>query len=429
MKMGELKDLKRKLTYAEYEALMSIPEYDMISKKFDHYDSLQKNGNYWIMMFEDGTKLRFTDEEEFIPEWPECIDVTISNRCNMGCQFCYADCKPTGADVDILGLYNMFRGLPDGTEIAINVNDVNNRYLFDFIDSDSVSNLCINATINGQYLLGEAKRFQEIAGISVTEAANNIHNMVPSPVDWKDYAVLDFINRFFSHKIKGLGISWTSANDTEFKYLMDLFSGFPGLKSRIVFHTIAGVTDANVLDSLISRGFNVLILGYKAQGRGEEYISQHREIKSRIDYLQSYLIDKIGKHSCTSNIALDGLAIKQLNVKSWIGEDKYDKCYAGDEGEFTFYLDLVNGTYNISSISKLSSRRIPGSCSSEYIKQMFEDVRQWRLEQQVGAMINDGLSELADGETLNHRIGEVEACIMHLQKALDRLKEELKKGK
>ena len=42
------------------------------------------NGNYTVKIYEDGTKIRETKEDEFISSFPESIDLKITNRCNMG---------------------------------------------------------------------------------------------------------------------------------------------------------------------------------------------------------------------------------------------------------------------------------------------------------------------------------------------------------
>lgn len=47
-----------------------------------------KNGNYDVYMFEDGTKVRETEEDEFIPAYSENTDICLTKKCGMGCQFC-----------------------------------------------------------------------------------------------------------------------------------------------------------------------------------------------------------------------------------------------------------------------------------------------------------------------------------------------------
>ena len=45
-----------------------------------------QNGNYTVKIYEDGTKIRENDLDFFESEFPENIDIKITNRCNMGCK-------------------------------------------------------------------------------------------------------------------------------------------------------------------------------------------------------------------------------------------------------------------------------------------------------------------------------------------------------
>ena len=60
------------------------------------------NGNYDILMFDDGTKIRKNDLDFFEPEKPESLDYKITNKCDKGCAFCHEDSKPNGAHGDIM---------------------------------------------------------------------------------------------------------------------------------------------------------------------------------------------------------------------------------------------------------------------------------------------------------------------------------------
>ena len=48
---------------------------------------IYKNGNYQVTILDDGTKIRRTEEDEFIPEFPENADVKITDKCCQGCPF------------------------------------------------------------------------------------------------------------------------------------------------------------------------------------------------------------------------------------------------------------------------------------------------------------------------------------------------------
>ena len=47
-----------------------------------------KNGNYIVTILEDGTKIRKTGEDEFIPKFSENIDCKITDKCSQMCKFC-----------------------------------------------------------------------------------------------------------------------------------------------------------------------------------------------------------------------------------------------------------------------------------------------------------------------------------------------------
>lgn len=46
-----------------------------------------QNGNYNVSIYDDGTKIRETNEDIFISSFPECIDLKITNKCEMLCPF------------------------------------------------------------------------------------------------------------------------------------------------------------------------------------------------------------------------------------------------------------------------------------------------------------------------------------------------------
>ena len=47
-----------------------------------------KNGNYTVKILSDGTKIRETEEDDFIPAFAENCDVKITDKCDGGCPFC-----------------------------------------------------------------------------------------------------------------------------------------------------------------------------------------------------------------------------------------------------------------------------------------------------------------------------------------------------
>ena len=61
-----------------------------------------KNGNFFTTILSDGTKIRETEDNEFIPDFAESMDIKITNFCDMGCPFCHEGSTTDGKFGDIL---------------------------------------------------------------------------------------------------------------------------------------------------------------------------------------------------------------------------------------------------------------------------------------------------------------------------------------
>ena len=71
-------------------------------------------------------------------------------------------------------------------------------------------------------------------------------------------------------------------------------------------------------------------------------------------------------------VSFDNLAIEQLDVKRLMSEDEWQTFYMGDDGSFTFYIDMVEGTFGKNSLTP-KNKRIP--IGEKTINEMFELVR------------------------------------------------------
>ena len=60
------------------------------------------NGNYTTTIYDDGTRIRETEDDEFVPAFAENCDIKITDSCNMGCSFCHEGSTPQGKHGDIL---------------------------------------------------------------------------------------------------------------------------------------------------------------------------------------------------------------------------------------------------------------------------------------------------------------------------------------
>ena len=70
-------------------------------------------------------------------------------------------------------------------------------------------------------------------------------------------------------------------------------------------------------------------------------------------------------------ISFDNLAIEQLDVKRLIPEEQWEEFYMGSDSEFTFYIDMVDGTFGKNSLAP-ENERFP---IVDNIDDMFEKIR------------------------------------------------------
>ena len=64
-----------------------------------------KNGNYRVIIMSDGTKIRAIQDGTIPnPDFPENMDVKITNYCDIGCSFCYENSTINGCHGTILNL-------------------------------------------------------------------------------------------------------------------------------------------------------------------------------------------------------------------------------------------------------------------------------------------------------------------------------------
>ena len=112
-----------------------------------------------------------------------------------------------------------------------------------------------------------------------------------------------------------------------------------------IIHVINGIIRLSDLKMLRGMNLKILILGYKEIRRGETYLKNNSaKIRTNKRYLYTYL-PEIVNDNWFKAVSFDNLAIKQLEVKRIMNEDKWNEFYMGDDGKFTFYIDMVNGKF------------------------------------------------------------------------------------
>lgn len=265
-----------------------------------------KNGNYTVILADDGTKIRVNDLDNLTPSFAESIDCTITTKCDGGCPYCYLGCNENGEHANLN--LPFFDTLHKGQELALNGNDLSHPDLLKFLVRMRRNGVICNITLNQKHFMKHAVSLKNLATIGL---------------------------------VHGIGVSLIDSSD---KGLYDKLSLIP----NTVVHVIDGLTTREDIDNMSDKGIKMLILGYKPIGRGKEYFNKHKaEINNNIKYLRDNL-KEISKHFDV--VSFDNLAIEHLNVESLVKKDRWDELYMGDEGEYTFFIDAVNKKFAVSSL-------------------------------------------------------------------------------
>ena len=266
------------------------------------------NGNVTVTLFDNGTKIQeWSDDEQPNPDYPNSMDIKITDYCNAGCLWCHEKSTINGKHADLEYLLDILQELPRGTELAIGGgNPLDHPGLVPFLETCKSLGLIPNLTVNYKHICKEK--------------------------------YLTLVNKLIDNKlIYGLGLSIPDDFTEDTINLIER-------KENCVYHVIAGVNELSVLDKIKESSIKkCLILGYKDVGRGKFHHS------TSTDRNLNNWIDNIGQYIRKVHLSFDNLSLKQLNIKQYLTEKDWNSFYMGDDGVFTFYIDAVTKTYSKSS--------------------------------------------------------------------------------
>lgn len=289
------------------------------------------NGNCTVTLFKDGTRIVETVDPNATSielEQPLSLDINISNRCSNNCPYCYAGNTSEGKTANLLDM-NYLDNIT-GMEIAINIQFPLPDNFELWLEKMKNQNIIVSGTINQ---------------LDFERDINILYYI-------KQLKILGLLN--------GIGISFRSYN----KVLYDEIK--TELGDDVVIHTIVGITPINNIITLLKDNYKVLILGYKQKNRGIDYFANINIENWKKD------IDKLLNTKHNSVLAFDTAGLTQLNMKSKLSKDDWDKSFQGDEGSISFYIDAVNKTFNIDSHSNIPAIPIDNLSITEMFKAVKE---------------------------------------------------------
>ena len=271
------------------------------------------NGNFRTTIFSDGTVIRETEDDEFIPAFASNMDIKISNYCDMGCKFCHEGSTKNGKHGDILN-EKFIETLHPYQEVALGGGDATSHPdLIPFLQKLKDRKVIVNMTVNQKHF--EQKQ--------------------------------DLIRRLVDEKlIYGIGVSLVNPTD-EF---ISLVKQYP----NAVIHVINGVLRPSDIEVLSDNNLKMLILGYKHLRRGNEWYNEdHEIIVVKQMWLKENLAEIVNHFKVVS---FDNLAIEQLDVQRLMSKEEWDEFYMGDDDTMTYYIDMVERKFAKSSTADFDKR-------------------------------------------------------------------------
>lgn len=268
-----------------------------------------KNGNLTTTLWDDGTRERFTMDDEFRPAFAENVDVHTSNRCDNGCAMCYANCTKDGEFGKLSG-WHFLKTLHRGTEMALNLNFPMADDFWDLLRYLKTQGIITNVTVNQNHFMKYGNVIEQM------------HN---------------------EGLIRAIGVSLT----TPTPQFIEQIKKYP----NAVIHVINGLFTEAQYNALKDNDLKVLILGYKDVGRGVEY---HKTENPYVTKNQKWLYDNLADMVYHFKVlSFDNLSLEQLNVRRLLTDEQWAEFYGGDDGTFTFFINLVEGYFSKNSLSEV----------------------------------------------------------------------------
>jgi len=282
----------------------------LLSNKYTKY----LNGNYIVSTDSTGvflSKRCLRYDEELISEFPDSIDLKITNKCFWGCPYCHENSTPEGSSFNLSETINILDQLPHvPIEIAIgggNILEVK-KDAVELIKWMKERGLRPRITVNSKDLVLKYEDLSELI------------NLI-------DVFGISIENLYLIDKIRDLSIN-------NFK--------------TAVFHVIAGIISPQDLFKLASEEYHsILILGYKQWGRAlNTKIPDLKETRKVV----KTIIENKSSYNCSA-LGFDNLAIEQLDIKNLVPKSLWKNIYLGDEGSHSMYIDAVERKFAITSRS------------------------------------------------------------------------------
>ncbi len=293
---------------------VALGDCDSVARAYYNEDTERRGEDRLPFRHCEGGRLRFSivENEEIIPEYPELIDLSVTNKCDHGCKFCFMGSTFNGKHADIRELVSFVNGLTHRVEFAIGGgNALLYPHLEELIDAMNRGKHLVNITIkyeDCEKILNDEKLLSlfenKIDGVGISIAS---HEQVPGAVK-------------FMKKLNGVKEDGSYMRNHRAVYTC--------------FHLIPEYIGADEVLAIrkkvreLNYWVPYLYLGYKTTGRGAN-CKYHELTKEEVKSI-------FGNSSCAIDTTFANRYLKYF-------DDSFDTTLTItlNEGEYSMYVDGV----------------------------------------------------------------------------------------
>ena len=333
-----------------------------VSSQFEYMDKITdkvKNGNYYILygsVFSRKEKLRVQVDSipDMIPEYPELVDMKITDVCQHKCPFCYMASTPNGKHAELKDVYNLIHQFKYKTEFALGGGNVLlHPYFTSIVKRISEKNHIANITI----------RYDDVETIK------------------RNTKLKSAIKKYVS----GIGISVQSANDVD--VATDFINQMLDIGKHVSLHIIPEMIGVDTSVDIFT----------KMKDINQRQMSLHKNDNTYIPNFCRVLFLGLKQSGRAKNLTHNLLTADELTLlrkesgyvfnvdTAFINtySDWFKEMYDGDEeffltrheGEYSMFIDAVNNKAYASSYKTDEEEGIAIGASAEPLNMVFGEIR------------------------------------------------------
>ena len=328
---------EEEFVYDMEENRKQLPSPDSIHHDYYNGISMWKNGNYWLTMDSMGHRIRFnTDSKDCVPSYPELIDLKVTDRCSHNCPFCYMGANSHGKHANWGTLEDIIYNLSSGS--------------YDFHRRK------VEFAIGG----GNILEYPDLeALLRLINQKGHIANTTLKAEDFNKVCTDEKLSRLFDNFVSAVGVSICDEKDLEIAINTQIPQSIPDETHskkivEVTYHLIPEMLGAKktreFIDKLRGSSYcSFLLLGYKSMGRGKNL-----EVKKFSDKDLSIIFANLYSVNIDTTFA--------NRYKDWIEKNWHtEHTVTYLEGEYSMYIDAVNGIAYKSSYNLDKPYRLPST--------------------------------------------------------------------